>query len=107
MNDNNKSETPATASAGWYTKSAKTVFESLEMTAGGLSKEEVNDRLVKYGPNKLPEPKARGPLLRFFYQFHNILIYVLIAAIFIWYHGNRLQYMVTYPAGFLISIIPG
>jgi magnesium-transporting ATPase (P-type) len=77
---NEQSDVPASTSGSWYSESAKTVFESLESTAAGLSKEEVSDRLVKYGSNKLPEPKARGPLLRFFYQFHNILIYVLIAA---------------------------
>lgn len=64
----------------WHAKSTKSVFKSLATTQNGLSKEEVVNRLVKYGPNQLPETKTRGPLLRFFSQFHNVLIYVLIAA---------------------------
>ncbi|VAW94535.1 Cation-transporting ATPase, E1-E2 family [hydrothermal vent metagenome] len=68
------------ASESWHTESVKTVFELLESTADGLSKEEVNNRLASYGLNRLAETKTRSLLLRFFYQFHNILIYVLIVA---------------------------
>jgi len=67
-------------SKNWHSQSTGTVFESLETKVNGLSKEEAINRLAKYGQNRLPEPKARGPLVRFFYQFHNVLIYVLIAA---------------------------
>ena len=64
----------------WHTKSTDSVFESLHTSADGLSKEEINKRLIKYGPNRIAETKTRGPLLRFLYQFHNVLIYVLIVA---------------------------
>jgi magnesium-transporting ATPase (P-type) len=67
-------------SKNWHTLSTKTVFKSLETTANGLSKEELVNRLAIHGPNRLPETRTRGPLVRFFYQFHNVLIYVLIAA---------------------------
>ena len=67
-------------SENWHSQSTITVFESLETKANGLSKEEAINRLAKYGQNRLPEPKVRGPLVRFFNQFHNVLIYVLIAA---------------------------
>ena len=53
---------------------------TLKFLANSVYKDEVNKRLTKHGPNKLSEPKGRGPLVRFFYQFHNILIYVLLAA---------------------------
>ena len=33
-----------------------------------------------HGPNRLPEARARGPLMRFLAQFHNVLIYVLLGA---------------------------
>ena len=75
-----QSGAPASTLESWHTESAKIVFESLETTADGLSKQEANNRLVKHGLNRLPESKGRGPLVRFFYQFHNVLIYVLIAA---------------------------
>ncbi len=68
------------AKENWHTKSVNNVFESLVTTPSGLSKEEASNRLAKYGMNLLPEPKIRGPLVRFFFQFHNLLIYVLIAA---------------------------
>ena len=71
---------PVSISESCHSKSIKAVLESLETTPDGLSKEEVSNRLAKYGPNRLPEPRVRGPLLRFFYQFHNVLIYVLIVA---------------------------
>lgn len=77
---NGQSGVLVSTSERWHTESAKTVFESLETTPKGLSKEEASNRLAQHGPNRLPEPRARGPLVRFFYQFHNVLIYVLIAA---------------------------
>ncbi len=67
-------------SESWHADSEKIVFESLETTATGLSRKEASNRLARHGPNRLLEPKARHPLLRFFYQFHNILIYVLMVA---------------------------
>jgi magnesium-transporting ATPase (P-type) len=67
-------------STSWHADSEAIVLEALETTPNGLSKEYVIKRLAKYGPNRLPEPKALNPLLRFLYQFHNVLIYVLIVA---------------------------
>lgn len=46
----------------------------------GLTDDEVAERLEKYGPNRLPEVKRHGPIVRFLLQFHNVLIYVLLAA---------------------------
>jgi magnesium-transporting ATPase (P-type) len=46
----------------------------------GLDVAEAATRLQNYGPNRLPESKKRGPLMRFFAQFNNILVYVLLAA---------------------------
>ena len=37
-------------------------------------------RLARHGPNRLPEPARRSAILRFLAHFHNILIYVLLAA---------------------------
>ncbi len=67
-------------SESWHTESTEEVLFSLKTTANGLSKEEVTGRFAQYGPNQLPEPKTRSALIRFFCQFHNVLIYVLIAA---------------------------
>jgi len=73
------SDTSRFISESWHIQSTESVFTSLETSADGLSKEETEKRYDKYGPNKLPEQKTRGPFMRFMYQFHNILIYVLIA----------------------------
>ena len=64
----------------WYTKETEEVLRVLGTTPDGLSDAEAGNRLAEYGLNRLPEPKTRSLLLRFLYQFHNILIYVLIAA---------------------------
>ena len=46
----------------------------------GLSAEEVERRQKKYGPNELTQRRGRGPLLTFLLQFHQPLIYILLAA---------------------------
>ena len=40
-------------------------------------------RFQKYGPNRLPEGKKRGPFMRFLSQLNNILVYVLLGAGFV------------------------
>ncbi len=64
----------------WHSKNIEFTLDSLATTANGLTTEAAHQRLAKQGPNRLPEAKARSPLQRFFSQFHNVLIYVLIAA---------------------------
>jgi magnesium-transporting ATPase (P-type) len=80
FNQSKASTGPVFNAETWHTKSTDAVFELLVTSADGLSKEEIENRQTKYGPNRLAETKTRGPLLRFFSQFHNVLIYVLIAA---------------------------
>ena len=46
----------------------------------GLSSEEVIKRLAKYGPNVLAEEKKVPPIVKFFQQFNNFLVYLLIVA---------------------------
>ncbi|WP_026379087.1 HAD-IC family P-type ATPase [Afifella pfennigii] len=56
------------------------VLARIESSPAGLSAEEARRRLAEHGPNRLPEPAKRSPILRFLSQFHNVLIYVLIVA---------------------------
>ena len=53
-----------------------------QLSAGkdGLSFDEAERRLADVGPNRLPAPPKDGPLKRFFKHFHDVLIYILIAA---------------------------
>ena len=64
----------------WHALTATQVMERLGSGSDGLSEREAAERLARYGPNRLPEAKSRGPLVRFLAQFHNVLIYVLLAA---------------------------
>lgn len=72
--------TPTSTAESWHVESTKTVFELLDATPNGLSKEEASARLAKHGSNSLPEARTRAPLVRFLYQFHNVLIYVLMVS---------------------------
>ena len=44
----------------------------------GLKESEILERQQKYGKNVLTQKKGDGPIKRFFLQFHNSLLYVLI-----------------------------
>jgi magnesium-transporting ATPase (P-type) len=69
----------------WHAASADEVVERLASDAKeGLSAAEASGRFQKYGPNRLPEGKKRGPFKRFLAQFSNILVYVLLAACRTW-----------------------
>ena len=56
------------------------ITQQLDSPSRGLSSEEAQKRLEAVGPNRLPEPEKEGILKRFFKHFHNLLIYILLAA---------------------------
>lgn len=70
----------ALAAAPWHALPVDTVLNQLDSTQQGLSRDEAAQRLTHYGPNVLPRERPLHPLLRFLKQFHDVLIYVLIAA---------------------------
>ncbi len=63
-----------------HTQPFDRVIAALTSSTHGLSETEAQRRLAKHGPNRLPAAKPRSALARFLLQFHNLLIYVLIAA---------------------------
>lgn len=68
----------------WHALTVDDVVRRLETnTAKGLDTSEAASRLKQYGPNRLPEGKRRGPVMRFLSQFNNVLIYVLLVAGFV------------------------
>ena len=75
----NKSEDHM-ASTPWHDRPVEATLAELGVTPDGLSEGEAQARLVRHGPNRLPEPPRRNALTRFLLQFHNILIYVLFGA---------------------------
>jgi calcium-translocating P-type ATPase len=67
--------------SAWYAMTVEEVLGGLKTDARtGLDAGEAANRLRQYGPNRLPEGKTRGPIMRFLSQFNNILVYVLLAA---------------------------
>jgi len=59
---------------------ADEVLRELQANAAGLSAAEATRRLEAVGPNRLPAAPREGLLKRFFKHFHDLLIYILIAA---------------------------
>jgi len=64
----------------WHQLPADDALAAQQTSPAGLSAEEAARRLAEHGPNLLTPPSKRGPLMRFLLQFHNVLIYVLLAA---------------------------
>jgi calcium-translocating P-type ATPase len=78
------STTATISPANWHAVTADEAVKQLSTSIEkGLASAEAASRLQKYGPNRLPEGKKRGPLMRFLSQFNNILVYVLLAAGFV------------------------
>ena len=71
-------------SAAWHAVGPNETIERLKTNPiAGLESAEASRRLAEYGPNRLPEGRRRGPLMRFLAQVNNILVYVLLAAGFV------------------------
>jgi magnesium-transporting ATPase (P-type) len=59
---------------------AEAVLAALEAGPDGLDRTEAGRRLLRHGPNRLPEPERPSVVRRFLRQFSNLLIQVLMAA---------------------------
>jgi len=80
---NDMPEGRSTGPAGeqpWHAASVDEALTAQRSGPSGLTESEARERLAHFGPNQLPPPKRRGPLLRFLAQFHDVLIYVLLGA---------------------------
>ncbi|GAB1235685.1 cation-transporting P-type ATPase [Ferrigenium sp. UT5] len=64
----------------WHRLTAEETLSVQQGRHTGLTAGEAARRLAEHGPNRLTPPAKRGPLRRFLLQFHNVLIYVLLAA---------------------------
>lgn len=65
----------------WHSMPASEVLRRFETDQKrGLDDEEVKRRQEHFGPNVIRSKGARGPIMRFLLQFHQPLIYILIAA---------------------------
>jgi magnesium-transporting ATPase (P-type) len=85
----------------WHALSADEVVKRLDTNREkGLDTDEAAARLQKYGPNRLPEGKKRGPFFRFLSQFNNILVYVLLGAGF-----TKLMLSLWVDAGIIFGVV--
>jgi calcium-translocating P-type ATPase len=64
----------------WHTRDVDTVLAELEASEQGLTQPQARQRLLRYGANRLPYSYKPSLVKRFFLQFHNILIYILLVA---------------------------
>jgi cation-transporting P-type ATPase F len=65
----------------WHQLESREVAERLQTdVVRGLDSAEVQKRLEKYGANEVEAKSGPGPVIRFLLQFHQPLIYILIAA---------------------------
>lgn len=72
-----RGQTPATAV--WHHQDVAEAAERLGVRTHGLTSEEARVRLAAHGPNRLARGRRRSPVVRFLSQFHNLLIYILLA----------------------------
>lgn len=64
----------------WHNRRIENVYESLGTSPAGLTNDEAQKRILKYGRNKLPVKKPPGIFRIIFNQFLNPLIYILLVA---------------------------
>jgi magnesium-transporting ATPase (P-type) len=87
--------------AAWHAVSSAEVLKRLATNGDkGLDATEASTRLHKFGPNRLPEGKKRGPFMRFLAQFNNILVYVLLGAGF-----TKLMLGLWVDAGIIFGVV--
>jgi P-type Ca2+ transporter type 2C len=76
----------------WEKKSVEKTLKELKTTKHGLSTTESQNRNQQYGLNELVEEKKDGPVKKFFMQFVDILIILLIvAAIAAYFVGDAID----------------
>ena len=71
---------PPPAAPPWHARSGDETLAALGSGPQGLDAERVAAALARFGRNELPPPPRPSPLARLLRQFHNLLIYVLVAA---------------------------
>ena len=64
----------------WHSLPAHDTLGRLEASRSGLTVDAVEARRAQYGTNQLPPPQRQPAWQRLLLQFHNVLIYVLLAA---------------------------
>ena len=64
----------------WHARHADFAAQALDSPENGLSSQEAAARLRRHGLNQLAAAKPRHPVMRLLLQFHNLLLYLMMAA---------------------------
>lgn len=64
----------------WHSEGEAAVLSALDSQVGGLTSKQVADRRGQFGENRLLDQQHRSVWRRLVGQFHNVLLYVLLAA---------------------------
>ena len=64
----------------WHALTSEHSLQQLHSSDAGLTSAQASERLQKHGLNQLPQRAGLTPWRRFLLQFHNLLIYVLLAS---------------------------
>jgi len=64
----------------WHALTSEHSLQQLHSSDAGLTSAQAAERLQEYGLNQLPQRAGLTPWRRFLLQFHNLLIYVLLAS---------------------------
>jgi Ca2+-transporting ATPase len=64
----------------WHALTTDEAIKELNTSEKGLSSQEVQTRLVTYGPNELKKEKGKSPFKLFFEQFKDVLMIILLIA---------------------------
>ena len=70
-------------SKSWHAMEVEETINQLDSKETGLSQEEVQKRLQQYGPNELQKEKGTSPIKMFLEQFTDMLIIILLIAMFL------------------------
>jgi Ca2+-transporting ATPase len=69
------------SSKNWHNLETSETIASFNSNRKGLSREEAQRRMAKFGPNELAEKKKISPFAIFLRQFKNFLIIILLVAV--------------------------
>lgn len=74
-----RSETVPPPSPAWHAMEPGPVLSAVDSSDQGLTDADAGQRLQRHGPNRLPQALRPSAWRRLALQFHNVLIYVLLA----------------------------
>ena len=102
-----KATTAQGQSPCWHSMPVAEVEQHLEVDfERGLSTQEVEERLAKYGPNVLTPKEQQNAFVRFLLQFHQPLIYILlVATVVTLFLGEFLDAVVIFSVVFINAVI--